>query len=277
MQTAMVLCPVLERVEGHVVTGALRPILEAAVRLCEEVEMVDLQDPEREHALLEVDVLLGRLVAEVDALGVDLDGPPRQHLQGSVKAVAAVVQERAITNLRNHLVSPPQELLEPLRDEDGVGIRLHGPVVLAEEAVSHHALPDFSEDGGVEHRVELAPVLAVQVDAEVPGLEASPQVHDGAAVDRRLVAAEDALADVELAPQQVRLVAPWQHEREAEEREPRQSGGGRVRRHLRRHAADDDHDLRRGRHGRGGRNCAGRKLLTARRVAPAAVRAVLGQ
>mmetsp|Transcript_3474 Transcript_3474/g.10877 ORF Transcript_3474/g.10877 Transcript_3474/m.10877 type:complete len:337 (+) Transcript_3474:556-1566(+) len=115
------------------------------------------------------------------------------------------------------VVQAPHDAGQPGDDEDGVGVRLHGPPVVVEDHVGDDPLPDGHEDLGVEGRPELPAFLALQVAVDNLRREPRLQLDGHAAVDLVLVASKNVCLGLVLHLEQPLLIAARQHEREAEE------------------------------------------------------------
>mmetsp|Transcript_99317 Transcript_99317/g.309477 ORF Transcript_99317/g.309477 Transcript_99317/m.309477 type:complete len:230 (-) Transcript_99317:943-1632(-) len=212
----------LEGVEGNLPGEArvapvpgVRALVARVEVLKEQVVDVHLGDVQQCPTPPEVEVLLLVLVrlpvlALLRALLVDLEGLLRQHLDGTVHAPVAVVE--VDRGLRVARVPPvPQDLVKPGREEDGVRVDLHRPLVLPSAGVLHDLRPEPDEDVRVEGRVPLAAELHLEAalnDVRLERLLAAVQDDALVAVDRVLVALEYAHLLGVLVLQQALLVAP---------------------------------------------------------------------
>lgn len=221
-----------ERVEDCVIASATLPTIgRIAVVLNEHAVVIVLQDPKRCQATLQVDVLLRRPRARRFALRVHLDRLPGDDFQGPVQAVLAIVQEHAAPPLGQ--VQPPIREGGELRPQTPrkkhcIRVNLHSEIVLHVSLLDDHLLPDGQEDRGVVVCVEFALELAVEVDVEFCGHQAT-QVHGSIGEDRPPVASEDAALGFVLHLHQGGLVPPGKHHYEAIHRQPRRGGGGGLR------------------------------------------------
>mmetsp|Transcript_29075 Transcript_29075/g.83537 ORF Transcript_29075/g.83537 Transcript_29075/m.83537 type:complete len:244 (+) Transcript_29075:1174-1905(+) len=151
-------------------------------------------------------------------------GGVRRHAPLQPPARGPVDREPAVARLLQELVHGPvgQQLLEPLGEEDAVGVGLDHPVVHPVVAQVHELGPHAVEDVGVQRRVPLAAVGHGERETEELDLDrgGGPLVQQRRAVaeDRPLVAGEDAHVLLLLLLQQPRLVAEGQHQRVAVER-----------------------------------------------------------
>mmetsp|Transcript_71857 Transcript_71857/g.202878 ORF Transcript_71857/g.202878 Transcript_71857/m.202878 type:complete len:460 (-) Transcript_71857:199-1578(-) len=228
----------LERVHGYARGGAVG-LLKRACGLGQKVEVVDLLNVEQPKTSAQVlvftkGVLL--VVAPVTAdAGLPVDWlPPHRRLPHALAPVHVHYEggrRRAGEDLQRPVQAPlavvhvhgasagqrQEHLPEPLRQEDGVGVHLHRPVVVPEPPVAHHPGPDRQEDVGVQRRLELAPLGAHEVAGHGAGLEPGCHLERQVAVDRILVAREEADALLELERQQLPFVAVWQHEGKAKQ------------------------------------------------------------
>mmetsp|Transcript_37092 Transcript_37092/g.103211 ORF Transcript_37092/g.103211 Transcript_37092/m.103211 type:complete len:293 (+) Transcript_37092:670-1548(+) len=110
-------------------------------------------------------------------------------------------------------------LLQPIWKEGGIWVDLHRPVVIPKLPSPEDGMPSLDEDLGVEPGAPL-PLLRREV-TDHGGQGAAAKVEGHVAVDRPLVAAEEAHPAAELKPQQGRLVARGPRECPTEERRVR--------------------------------------------------------
>jgi len=149
----------------------------------------------------------GHSLAEQD------NGFPGERLKSPMHAGLAVVQVHALRLLCVALQGSSQ----PRRKEDTSRVHLHCPVVLPEAPLAHNLLPDLDEDVRVLSHGELVAESACQVAVD-HGRE-QPRRHEQGplAVDRVLVAGEDAGALLDLHLQQLLLIAVRHQVDKAEE------------------------------------------------------------
>mmetsp|Transcript_80330 Transcript_80330/g.206713 ORF Transcript_80330/g.206713 Transcript_80330/m.206713 type:complete len:556 (+) Transcript_80330:205-1872(+) len=170
---------------------------------------------QEQHALLHEEVLAPG-IGPPHAAGVDLlleVGPHRfagVGLQRSIHVVAAVQEEDSL------VVVLEQVHPQTRGNQDSVGVRLEGPVVVLPTAIFLHRLPRVHEQiqvaRGAANRRAHPGVL------ELLGLDAWRQLHRLGAEDAEVVAGEDADAVAQLGLDEGHLAAVRAHEREAEQR-----------------------------------------------------------
>mmetsp|Transcript_71856 Transcript_71856/g.202873 ORF Transcript_71856/g.202873 Transcript_71856/m.202873 type:complete len:250 (-) Transcript_71856:397-1146(-) len=212
----------LERVHGYARGGAVG-LLKRACGLGQKVEVVDLLNVEQPKTSAQVlvftkGVLL--VVAPVTAdAGLPVDWlPPHRRLPHALAPVHVHYEggrRRAGEDLQRPVQAPlavvhvhgasagqrQEHLPEPLRQEDGVGVHLHRPVVVPVPAGRGHRAPDPDEDVGVQRGTPLAAVVDVHGAADWGGRNPCAYVKRHIAEDGVLVAGEQTLALFQLRPQ----------------------------------------------------------------------------
>jgi len=211
VQTRLVRVHGLERMERSVsARTSLPPFGWFTMILHKYVEVVVLLDPEGFQARLQVHVLLGRPLAAVRPVCVDVQSSSRNNFHGAVEAELAVVHVHALFPLSRFqptVIQVNKELPQAPGQEDSIGIDLHRPVVEMDAVVTDDLAPDANEDRRVVVRMVLATEGAMQVDAQLRRLQPS-QIHVLIGVDGPLFASEDAPVGFELHLQQRGLIPP---------------------------------------------------------------------
>mmetsp|Transcript_77492 Transcript_77492/g.230851 ORF Transcript_77492/g.230851 Transcript_77492/m.230851 type:complete len:220 (+) Transcript_77492:177-836(+) len=198
--------------------------------LVKQAEVVELVDPEDQHAVPQEDILAVELElvmefehAQLQAVNEGHHPAPGDHLQRPMGTVLAVVQvhgERRVLALQVQVA--PHMLAEPAGQEHRIGVDLHSPIGLQVGLVLQDALPDPNKDFGVQGSVVDATRRTVQGPRQGHGrllpLEAGGGKLDRlVAKDAVVLAAEDAYLVVKLRFQQLHLISEGQHLRKAEQ------------------------------------------------------------
>mmetsp|Transcript_43873 Transcript_43873/g.114088 ORF Transcript_43873/g.114088 Transcript_43873/m.114088 type:complete len:264 (+) Transcript_43873:308-1099(+) len=157
--------------------------------------------------------LAGPAVAPVvdvlDALGAVLrerrDGVGGEHLDGAVQAIPAIVDVHPARLL--HLAVQRQGVPQPPGEEDRVRVHLDRPGIVRIRGVVDDSVPNLQEHPRVQGRPELSAHDGLEVAVHLQRLHARGNLEDAAAVDRALLAAENASVARLLEPDQTWLVA----------------------------------------------------------------------
>mmetsp|Transcript_27375 Transcript_27375/g.78878 ORF Transcript_27375/g.78878 Transcript_27375/m.78878 type:complete len:290 (-) Transcript_27375:250-1119(-) len=207
--------------EGSSAVRAGLPVPEAAL-LRQQIKIVHVGRPQapRETAAHVVVLLQNTCIALPLALGaIDLHRPARQQLHGPVHGVSvlAVVREHASALLGLVVCRGRHDATDSICEEDRVWVDLDRPSCPPKLVILEHLLPQLHEDGGVQPRVPLAPDGAVQAGVNHPGGNVFTQLESFVAVDRPLLAGEQALVVRELPTDEILLCAKRKHQGEAKQ------------------------------------------------------------
>mmetsp|Transcript_115547 Transcript_115547/g.323037 ORF Transcript_115547/g.323037 Transcript_115547/m.323037 type:complete len:247 (-) Transcript_115547:203-943(-) len=140
-----------------------------------------------------------------------LHGVSREDLQRPMHPELAVVQVHA--GLPFSVVL--DNVADPGRQEHGIRVDLHRPIVVQEAALFYDLGPDRQEDARVKRRAELASHAAMQGAVDDAGKDPGDELHPPVAEHPVLVTLEDAGLLLELHCDQALLVALRLDEREA--------------------------------------------------------------
>mmetsp|Transcript_66220 Transcript_66220/g.191129 ORF Transcript_66220/g.191129 Transcript_66220/m.191129 type:complete len:395 (-) Transcript_66220:202-1386(-) len=206
--------------------------------LAQQSEIVNLLHLQQPHAMAEKDILAPciKLPRQVrltmrDALVEDKHAAVRDDLQWTMQAFDAVVQVDPIGR-----VSPDHPLLQSTRQEDRIGVHLHGPSVRPVGAQLEDDPPGAHEDLRIQREVPLAAEFAFhrsnprRGDAPVARIRTIGLDADrGAAQDMGRFACEHAEASRELHLHKSLLVGARKHDDEAVQRRGHVTGHDQAR------------------------------------------------
>mmetsp|Transcript_31242 Transcript_31242/g.92999 ORF Transcript_31242/g.92999 Transcript_31242/m.92999 type:complete len:236 (-) Transcript_31242:875-1582(-) len=146
------------------------------------------------------------LHAVVRATAEGLHGVAGEHLDRPVHAELAIIQIGSSVAL----VVSLQQSAQPRRDEDGIRVGFHRPVVEKEPAVLDYLGPDCQEHVCVQHGAKLSTPLDEEVAEDGTGHDGGGHLEGRVAVGGVLVAAEDTGVVPVLQSEQGPLVAEGQ-------------------------------------------------------------------
>jgi hypothetical protein len=129
-----------------------------------------------------------------------------------METMPAIVDESAIRALR----MAAQSYAEAAWHEHTVWIHFRCPPVALKSLLRDDLAPHTQEDWRIEGRAVLAPIAALETAIKHAGVESRTDLPGDVAIDRCLLASEDAHALTVLRRYQGWLVAERQHERKAE-------------------------------------------------------------